>query len=247
MRRTVLGLLGLPAGLGLLLAAEIWHAVTAERLPDAPPFDLDARFGGSRGDVLHVAWIGDSVAAGVGASGPEASLPHLVARGLGRPVDLQVEAVSGARVADALERQVPAVEAARPDVVIVEIGANDVIRLTGTFDFRSTYDRLLGRVTRLGADHVLALGMPDFGGTPRFLQPLRGLIGWRARRLDAEVRASAEAFGATYVDIAGSTAAGFAADPDGTHAADRFHPSDEGFELWADAVLDRLLPLLAVA
>lgn len=244
MRRRLLAALAAPVGIGLLLGAEVLYAVRAERLPDRRPHELSGRVEGP-GDPISIAWIGDSVAAGVGASGPGDTLPLLVARGLGRAVDLHVFAASGARAADALADQVPRVEALRPDVVIVEVGANDVIHVTSTFDFRRAYGEILGRVSRLGARHVLALGTPAFGTTPRFLQPLRSIAGWRSRVLDAEVRVAASAFGATYVDIAGGTRPGFDADPASTHADDRFHPNDAGYELWADAVLDRLLPLLA--
>jgi len=246
MRRILPVAFGLPIGLGLILGAEVWYAIAADRLPEREPLDLDTRIDGP-GETLRIAWVGDSVAAGVGASEPDAALPRLVARGVGRAVDLHVFAVSGDRAADALSDQLPRLEALRPapDVVVVEIGANDVTRLTSAFGFRRTYDAILARASRLGARHVLALGTPGFGATPRFLQPLRAIAGWRSRRLDAEVRASAAAFGATYVDIAGPTGPGFAADPEGTHAADRFHPSDAGYELWSDAVLDALLPLLA--
>ncbi|MGH2686184.1 MAG: GDSL-type esterase/lipase family protein, partial [Actinomycetota bacterium] len=127
-----------------------------------------------------------------------------------------------------------------PDVIVVEVGANDVTHLTGREIFSATYDRILARVTDLGARHVLALGIPAFGTSPRFLQPLRAIVGFRGRQLDEEIRAAAAAHGATYVDIAGSTGEEFGVDPDRYYAADDFHPSDAGYMLWARAVLQAL-------
>ncbi|HVM12340.1 MAG TPA: GDSL-type esterase/lipase family protein, partial [Actinomycetota bacterium] len=152
----------------------------------------------------------------------------------------------GARVSGALADQVPLVEALDPppDVIVTEIGANDAIRLTGGRRFRRDYDRLLERVDALGARHVVCLGLPSFSSTPRFLQPLRAIIAWRARVLDAEVRASAAEHGAHYVDIAAATEPAFDADPEGTHAADDFHPNDAGYRAWARAVLSVLRPLV---
>ena len=245
-RHLLLAAVAIPAGLALLLGAEVLLAFRGPDLPDAAPFDLSGMVGDAGGAPLRIAWIGDSVAAGVGASHPESTLPHLVAAALDRPVTLDVFAVSGERAAGALADQVPKVLALepRPDVVVVEIGANDVTHLTGSMEFRLTYELILERVMRAGAAHALALGMPAFGTTPRFLQPLRAIVGWRAGRLDLQVRAAALARGATYVDIAAVTGPRFGDDPERYHAADDFHPSDAGYRLWAEAVLGALGPLL---
>ena len=244
MTKTLLAVVAIPLGFALLLGAEILHGVLGERLAPSEPYRLDGTFGA--GEPLRMVWLGNSVAAGVGASGPDASLPRLVAENLGRRVDLRVFAVSGERVRGALEDQVPLVEDLDPppEVVLVEIGANDVIHLTGGGSFRRDYDRVLDRALAVGDARVIALGLPAFANTPRFLQPLRSIIAWRSRRLDDEVRASALRHGASYVDIAALTEPGFAADPEGTHAADRFHPNDEGHRLWAEAVLSVLSPMV---
>lgn len=246
MRRAVLVAAAVPAGFLLLLGAEILLAINGEELEPAEPFDLGGPVGGpTEGDELTMAWIGDSVTAGVGASGPGATIPHLVARALDRNVLLDVFAASGARVAGALSDQAPRLEAlpGPPDVVVVQIGANDVIHLTGLDEFAEAYGRLLDRVTSVGARHVLALGIPAFGTSPRFLQPLRAIVGWRGERLDERIREAAAARGVTYVDVAGNTADDFGDDPDRYHASDDFHPSDDGYVLWADAVLKALKDL----
>lgn len=243
MRRTVLAVAAVPTGVVLLLGAEVLLAINGPSLEPREPFDLSGLVGAtSEGEQLRVAWIGDSVSAGVGASGPEATVPRLVAATLGRPVRLDVFATSGERVSGALDEKVPRVEALvdPPDVIVVQIGGNDVTHLTGLDDFRADYERLLDRVGSVGAQHVLALGIPAFGSTPRFLQPLRAIVGWRGRQLDEEIREAAAAGGATYVDVAGNTSEEFSEDPGRYHAADGFHPSDEGYTLWAEAVLEAL-------
>jgi len=243
MRRTVIAVVAVPTGVVLLLGAEILLAINGPSLEPSEPFDLSGLVGeASEGSELRIAWIGDSVSAGVGASGPEATVPRLVASTLGRPVRLDVFATSGERVSGALDEKVPRVEALTdpPDVIVVQVGGNDVIHLTGLDDFREDYERLLDRVGGVGARHVLALGIPGFGSTPRFLQPLRAIVGWRGRQFDEELREAAAASGATYVDVAGNTSEEFRQDPDRYHAADDFHPSDEGYALWAEAVLGAL-------
>ena len=242
-RKVVIAAVAVPAGLALLLGTEVLLAIGGPDLPARDPYELSGLVGDESGtEPLRMAWIGDSVVAGVGASSVDATVPRLVAAALGRPVRLDVFAVSGERVEDALSDQAPKLEdlPETPQIVVVEIGANDVTHLTGRDDFRTAYDELMDRVKALGATHVLALGIPAFHTTPRFLQPLRAIVGWRARQLDAEVRDSARAHGATYVNISGHTSEEFGDDPDRYHAEDDFHPSDEGYALWAEAVLEAL-------
>jgi lysophospholipase L1-like esterase len=146
-----------------------------------------------------------------------------------------VLAVSGARVADVLADQVPKVAGLRPDLVLISVGANDAIHLTGRGAFRQTYGKVLRALP--GGVHVVTLGVPDMGAIPRFAQPLRAVSGWRGRHVDAEVRRVAGAAGAVYVDIAGPTGPPFRRDPGRYFAADDFHPSDAGYGLWAEAVV----------
>jgi lysophospholipase L1-like esterase len=122
-----------------------------------------------------------------------------------------------------------------PDLILISVGANDTIHLTGRGTFHQTYERLV-RALPAGVPVVL-LGVPDMGAIPRFAQPLRAVSGWRGRHIDAEVRQVAASSGAVYADIAGPTGPSFRHDPGRYFAADDFHPSDAGYGLWAEAVL----------
>jgi lysophospholipase L1-like esterase len=234
-------------GAAIVLAVEIHLARSGARLADV---ELALDRAGSGGRVV---WLGDSTAAGVGASTAAGALPSQVAdrsaavgnssdgpaaAGPGRDgpdAALSVLAVSGARVADVLADQVPKVAGLRPDLVLISVGANDTVHLTGRGAFRHTYENVV-RALPPGVPVVL-LGVPDMGAIPRFAQPLRAVAGWRGRRLDAEVRRVAAAAGAVYADIAGPTGPPFRRHPGRYFAADDFHPSDAGYGLWADAVV----------
>jgi lysophospholipase L1-like esterase len=148
-----------------------------------------------------------------------------------------VLARSGARVADVLEKQVPEVLALpperQPDIVLISVGANDVTHLTSNNTFRSAYLGLLDRLPK-SADKIV-LGVPDMGSIPRFAQPLRWIAGVRGGTLDAVVENMRD-HNADYVNIADFTGPEFGAHPDRYFAADRFHPNDEGYGLWARTV-----------
>jgi lysophospholipase L1-like esterase len=187
----------------------------------------------------HVVWLGDSTAAGVGASAASRSLPCQVAA-LGEPTQVDVLAVSGARVADVLHEQLPRMADLHPDRIFISIGANDTTHLSSTDDFRDRYRRVLDALP--AGVPVVALGVPDMGAPTRLTQPLRAFAGWRGRLLDGVVRDLAKRPGVTYVDIAGPTGPAFRRDPHRYFAADRFHPSDDGYGLWAKAVLEAQRP-----
>ena len=225
-----------------VLGVEVQLARNGPELPDSTPLDHDGRIGGD-GPALRMVWLGDSTAAGVGASSADAAIPRRVARGLHRPVDLTVRAVSGDRVADVVRDQVADLDRLRPDVVLVSIGANDVVHLTSNDAFRRSYEQLVD-VIPAGA-LLVVLGVPDMGAPPRFAQPLRAVVGWRGRHLERVAEEVAEDAEALFVDIAGETGPAMRADTGRTFAVDRYHPSDAGYALWADAVLEVLAPRLA--
>src|SRR5262245_45994125 len=113
-------------GAVLVLLVEIQLARAGNRLPDLE-LVLDRHGAGRR-----IVWLGDSTAAGVGASSSSGALPSQVADGLGTSgTSVTNLAVSGARVADVLADQVPKVAGVRPDLVLISVGANDTIHLTG--------------------------------------------------------------------------------------------------------------------
>ena len=194
--------------------------------------------GRDAGEPLRVTWIGDSTAAGVGASSSEGSVSRQVGRRLadelGRPIDLQVVAVSGARVADVVATQLARVDP-DADVVFISVGANDTTHLTASGAFAADYRTMLEGLPAGAA--VIALGVPDIGTVTRLAQPLRAIAGWRASSYDDLVVEEAGRSGATYVDIAAGTGPAFRADPERLLAADQYHPSDAGYAVWTDVVV----------
>jgi len=231
--------LAVPALAAAVVGVEVMIAARGANLPDRDPYDLDGIVGVARpGGRQHLVWLGDSTAAGVGSSRAGTTLPRLVAKGFDRPVDLTVLAVSGARISDVLDEQVPRLPSGPIDVVVLSVGANDTVHLTRAADFGARYRRLLDALPP-GAT-VVMLGVPDLGSTPRFAQPLRFVAGVRGGTIDAVIQDLAAEEGRTYVDIAGETGPAFRRDPGALFAADDFHPSDRGYRLWAEAVLAAL-------
>lgn len=238
LRRSLVGVIAVPVAGAVLMGVEVQIARSGQDLPETEPFHLDGRVGSGSGSPLALVWLGDSTAAGVGASSTDFALPRLVATAvsarLNRPVDLKSLAVSGDRVGDVLRGQVGEVPAGT-DLVVIDIGSNDVTHLTSRADFRARYKAVLDRLPNGVA--VVMLGVPDIGAPPRLPQPLRFLTGVRGGTLDAVVQQLARERGHSYVDIAGRTGPEFRRSPGRLFAADGYHPSDAGYRLWAKATV----------
>ena len=221
---------GVPVLAAVVLGAEVEIARRGTNLEDV---ELVHR----REGTTTAVWLGDSTAYGIGVNDADDTVASLVAAERGERVVML--AVSGATVRDVVERQLPQLAGHEPDRVYVSVGANDVTHLTRIGSFDDDYREILGRLPS-GVD-ITVLGVPDMGAPPRLLQPVRAIAGFRGRQLDGAIRRSvADAHpdaGVTYVDIAGPTGPPFRRDPDRYFAADRYHPSAEGYRLWADAVL----------
>ncbi|MGI8794173.1 MAG: SGNH/GDSL hydrolase family protein [Acidimicrobiales bacterium] len=235
--------LGVPALVVGVLGVEVLIARNGPE-PEEPPGGVGVTFEAAPGPVTL--WLGDSTAAGVGVSSTADALPLQVAALESEEGSLVVLAVSGDTIEDAVRdqlSQLQGIAVGRVARVFISIGANDVTHLTSVGSFRSTYRDLIGGLrSRLGHEvPIVMLGVPDMGAPPRLAQPLRAVAGWRGRRLDREVRAIAsEASNATYVPIAATTGPAFRDDTDRYFAADDYHPSAEGYGLWARAVVDTL-------
>lgn len=261
-RRTLIILAAVVVLPVVVLAVEVQLARTATRLDDEDgfrPTGLRLDRAPTAAPPLHVVWLGDSTAAGVGATSVEQSMAAEVAAGLGADADrgvvLSQLGVSGAQVHEVLDDQLPQLDTLLADVadgslpplshVFVSIGANDVTALTRRPTFTGRYRELVDRlvdtldlVDEADAPELVLVGIPDMGTAPRLPVPLRQIAGLRAAQLDDVIADIAGDRLITHVDLAARTSATFSSDPDRFFAGDDFHPSDDGHQIWADAVLD---------
>lgn len=234
-RRVILTLVLFVIAVPVVLVLEAAWAITRPRLPADPGFEVSRTVGEERPGtplVLHV--LGDSTVAGVGVDRATDSLPVQIARKvsgeLERPVQLVGHGVSGAVTAD-VHAQVADVPRLGVDVVVIEIGSNDVTHRTGLDDLEADTRRMLADAKERAP--IVVLGSSGKLNTPNFLQPLRRVVMWRATAVRGRQERVARDLDVAFVNVALEVAPEFERIGPSSNSSDGFHPSAKGYEAWA--------------
>lgn len=195
--------------------------------------------------TLRLLIVGDSTGVGTGASSPQASLAGLLAQAYPR-LQIDNRARDGATFAGVIEQLEAAT--ARYDLVLVQAGGNDVIRLRKLDDVRADIERV-ATLARARGQRVLLMPAGNVGNAPFFFPPASWLMTSRARSLHGFVREAATRHQAAYINLFKDKAKDpFAQQPE-LNAADGLHPSDAGYRVWFDELMAQaqLAPVLAPA
>jgi lysophospholipase L1-like esterase len=196
---------------------------------------------GSSGKPLTYVVLGDSTAAGVGGT-YELGIATATAKALSarNVVTMTNLGVSGARMNDVREQQLPLAERLRPDVVLLSAGANDVTHLTPLRRMRDDLEVIVRALRAANPNvRIVITGSPDMGSPPRVPWILRGIASYRTKQANRMYRAEATKHGLVFAPIAEVTGPLFRRDPS-LFAEDRFHPNDRGYATWIP-VLDAAL------
>lgn len=183
----------------------------------------------AQGERVIVAF-GDSLTAGYGVA-PEEAYPALLAARLrheGYRYHVVNAGVSGDTTAGGLRRVDWALKA-RPEIVLLELGANDALRGLDLGQVRANLDGIVTRFEAAGA-RVLLLGMrlpPNYGAR---------YAGEFARIYDEIARRRKLALMPFFLDGVGAVAA--------LNQPDGIHPTAEGYRIIVDRLWPHLQPLL---
>lgn len=193
------------------------------------------------GDTLRLLITGDSAAAGVGVKSQSDALSgQLVARLAGHyAVQWSLVATTG-HSTGACIRELEHIPAQSFDVIVVSLGVNDVTARRSLAYFRARQQQLLQLLReKFGARHIVLSAVPPMHQFPALPQPLRFVMGLRARALDTVLRELAtENPDCSYIEFT-------AADAGHLMAADGFHPGPDIYREWATLVADQVLDVKA--
>ena len=188
------------------------------------------------GPALRLAFVGDSIMAGIGHSDPDETLPSQIATQLqaktGRAVSWQNWAYNGAcsqKLLEVVPESLPEV-----DLVLVSVGVNDAIQLRSPVAYVANLVELARRRPDVP---WLLVGLPDLRDFPCFPFPLRSFLAWRVSQLES-VAQQLDGPWSAYLLRTRHTL--------DTFCPDRFHPGPVGCRSWARMMLPTVMERLGV-
>jgi lysophospholipase L1-like esterase len=191
--------------------------------------------------------LGDSSALGVGVGRVVDTVGGRLAELLvadGYRVELSSVAVVGSRSTDLATQVARALLGPKPDAAVILVGANDATGLHRPIEAAEALGAAVARLREANVPVVVGT-CPDLGAVRSIAPPLRQLISLRGRRVAKAQDASVRAAGGVPVDLATLTGAVFRADA-GTLSSDGYHPSADGYRVWAHALMPAVRDAIAV-
>jgi lysophospholipase L1-like esterase len=183
--------------------------------------------------------LGDSAGVGIGAYDGKGYVTRVFSRLSQRVPHARLAnlCISGATSATVLDRQVDRAVAERPSIVTFFIGGNDLWRMVDPDRFRKNIEAVAARLEKTGAP-VLMGNLANMSHAPA-ASYAESLLGITRTMIEERVKAFNSAIGAvaarhrfTLVDLFG---VGIADRPH-YFCGDGFHPSAEGYSVWADLI-----------
>lgn len=184
------------------------------------------------GPIVYVA-LGDSTGAGVGAR-DGGYVARLFKRLEERRPDSKLSnlCVSGATTTDLVRDQLERGVALKPDLVTIGIGINDIGHGLTLDQFSKNYDEILSTLKDKTHATIVVTNLPDISSAPRIPNSMRSEYQRQIDEFCKRLVEIANTHGVTVFDIYTITKQELPSHPE-YFSPDGFHPSDQGYELWA--------------
>ncbi|WP_068546380.1 SGNH/GDSL hydrolase family protein [Thalassotalea crassostreae] len=207
------------------------------------------------GDELSLFIIGDSAAAGVGVTTQDQALSGQLVKQLASKykVRWKLHAKNGANTSNTIDSLVKLAEktiatdgieyTARKseetgsnqfDVALISLGVNDVTSFISKRTWKVQLEHLVNLLKdRFGCKHIIFSALPPMGSFPLLPQPLRAVMGFRARMFNTVMEKYCEQLNISnsisYLDFAKTKKLNLE-----DIASDGFHPSKSTYGYWAE-------------
>lgn len=192
------------------------------------------------GPITYLA-LGDSTGSGVGATagGYVARLFKRIVTH--RPGSKLINlCFSGATTSDVLGDQLDSGVRTDPNLVTLGIGINDIGHGVSLEEFSQNFEEILSRLKNNTRATIVVTNIPDISSAPRIPVTMRREYHQQIIEFNGRLEEIAAAHGAIVFDVYAVTHQELPAHPE-YFSADGFHPSDKGYELWAE----RMWPTIA--
>ena len=193
--------------------------------------------GGGGSDPIHLLVLGDSMAIGVGVKAATEGLAGHLAEALtaqtGRAVRWRARGGTGASAQDVIRDFLRNALAEPTDIVVISLGANDSMQVRSHRAFRRDIKRILLDVFAARPEAIVLMSaLPAFHRFGLLPEPLRSTLYLHAQSLEVSARRALQRFSRARMTPP------LPPYPDGFFAGDDFHPSAQGYERWAQFIVD---------
>ncbi len=201
---------------------------------------------GRVGDGTHrarLAVLGESPVAGVGVENHQQGLTGQIATALaaqtGARIDWLAVGENGIRLAACRQTLAKQAMAWQPDYLVIVLGVNDTTGLTPRQHWRREFQGLLQDMQPQLRRATLCAGVPPMQKFTAVPQPLRQIVGARARLLDGDLqRLCAHSPRTDHLALSQRLAAD-------DLCRDGYHPSASGCRRWGEQLAAKLLQISA--
>ncbi len=186
--------------------------------------------------------LGDSIAAGVGASSPIYTLEQQFLKQIKKKhpgADIENFAVAGARIADVVKEQLPKLDSLTPKLAILVIGGNDLIKGTLLKQFHNSLKETLERLSSI-SKHVIVLNVPKISLLPVTPVHLKLIAELKTKRFNHIFHRTAELFSNVLLFDMYQFSHTHLHSEEELLAEDQFHPNNRAYQLLAQELHDAL-------
>ncbi|HKR00869.1 MAG TPA: SGNH/GDSL hydrolase family protein, partial [Pyrinomonadaceae bacterium] len=190
---------------------------------------------GQQGEVVAYTALGDSTGAGVGAKQGGGYVARLFERIKREHPEARLTnlCVSGSTTDDVLREQLRPAINSRPSIVTLGIGINDIGHGMSVERFSANYEEIIGRLGEETSARIVVTNIPDISFAPVVPQSERDNTRRVVQLFNKKIHQIAERHRLLVVDVYSETHRVIPEHPE-FFSEDGFHPSDDGYEYWAE-------------
>ena len=195
--------------------------------------------------VIYTA-LGDSTVAGVGTREGGGYVARLFVRIKKERTDARLTnlCVSGATTEDVLRDQLTPAINSRPTLITLGIGINDIGHGMAIQEFGSNYEDIVKRLKSETQAAIVLTNIPDISFAPVIAPSARRDLRDRIILFNERIEAVAKRYELSMVDVYSETHKVLPSHPE-MFSDDGFHPSDAGYEYWAETMWPTVKTILS--
>ena len=181
--------------------------------------------------------LGDSLSAGVGANSFDQTFPYLLAEKLAQENNISLVnlGVPGAKTKDVISSQISQAITLNPDYLTLLIGINDIHGLIPVKKFQANFTEIINRLMTETKAKITVINIPYLGSSHLILPPYNFYFDQQTKKYNEIIQKITEQKSICYIDLYNQTKTTFAQNKK-LYSSDLFHPSAEGYRLWADII-----------